>query len=67
MMTFNAVAGIFIDVVLLALPIWIISRKMIMSAKMMQVVAIFCVGIFVVVTGVVRLSYMKTLSFASDP
>jgi len=67
MMTINAGFGIFIDCVLLGLPIWIISKKMIMSRKMIQVVAIFCVGIFVVVTGVVRLFYMKTLSFASDP
>lgn len=66
MMTTNAVFGIFTDCVLLGLPIWIISRKMIMSRKMMQVVLIFCVGIFVIVTGIVRLFYMKTLSFASD-
>ncbi|KAG4429185.1 hypothetical protein IFR05_015339 [Cadophora sp. M221] len=67
MMTANAVFGIFTDCFLLGLPIWIISRKMIVSRKMMQVILIFCVGIFVVVAGVVRLYYMKTLSFASDP
>ncbi|KAL5330388.1 hypothetical protein ACEPPN_003915 [Leptodophora sp. 'Broadleaf-Isolate-01'] len=66
-MTTNAVFGIFTDCFLLGLPIWIISRNMIMSRKMMQVILIFCVGIFVVVAGVVRLFYMKTLSFASDP
>ncbi|KAK0120452.1 hypothetical protein ONS96_010666 [Cadophora gregata f. sp. sojae] len=67
MMTINAVFGIAIECALLALPIWIVSRKMMVSRKMFQVILIFCVGIFVIMAGVVRLYYMKTLLFASEP
>lgn len=65
-MTTHAVIGIVSDLALMALPIWVIYTKMMFSRKMFQVLLVFSVGIFVVITGVVRLYYMKTLNFAID-
>jgi hypothetical protein len=66
MMTGHAVVGIMADLVLMALPIWVIYTKMMFSRKKFQVILVFSVGVFVVVTGIVRLYYMKTLDFAVD-
>lgn len=65
-MTGHAVVGIMADLVLMALPIWVIYTKMMFSRKKFQVILVFSVGVFVVVTGIVRLYYMKTLDFAVD-
>lgn len=66
MMTAHAIIGIITDLVLMALPIWVIYSKMIFSRKKFQVLLVFSVGVFVVVTGIVRLYCMKTLDFAVD-
>lgn len=66
MMTAHAIIGIITDLILMALPIWVIYSKMIFSRKKFQVLLVFSVGVFVVVTGIVRLYYMKTLDFAVD-
>jgi hypothetical protein len=67
MMVSHAVIGIITDVALMVLPIWMIWKKMIFTKKVIQVVLIFGVGIFVILTGIIRLWYIKTLIFAIDP
>jgi hypothetical protein len=67
MMVAHAVIGIIMDVVLMVLPIWMIWKNMIFTKKAIQVVLIFSVGIFVILTGIIRLWYIKTLVFAIDP
>ncbi len=52
---------------LFALPMWVINTKMMNSAKKVQVMLVFSVGIFVVITGVVRMYLLNTLLFLSDP
>ncbi|KXJ86158.1 hypothetical protein Micbo1qcDRAFT_153343 [Microdochium bolleyi] len=66
MMTGHAVLGIIFDVVLMGLPIWVIYTKMLWSRKMFQVIAVFSVGIFVVITGLIRLYYIKTMDWKVD-
>lgn len=67
MMVGHAVAGIVIDVALLILPVYIIYTKMIWSRKTVQVMLVLSIGVFVVVTGIVRLIMILTLNFTVDP
>ena len=67
MMVSHAIIGIIMDVVLMILPMAMIWQKMILTKKVIQVVLIFSVGVFVVITGIIRLWYIKTLVFAIDP
>lgn len=67
MMVGHAVAGIVIDVALLILPVYIIYTKMIWSRKTIQVMLVLSIGVFVVVTGIVRLIMILTLNFTVDP
>lgn len=64
-MTFHAGMGIFIDASILALPIWVVFRKMKFSPKMVRVVLIFCVGAVSIIAGVLRLIY-SLLDFDAD-
>ncbi|CAG9983504.1 unnamed protein product [Clonostachys byssicola] len=64
-MIFHAAMGIFIDMSILALPIWIVFRKMKFSPKMVRVVLIFCVGALSIIAGVLRLIY-HVLNFDAD-
>jgi ABC-type Mn2+/Zn2+ transport system permease subunit len=59
--------GIIVDLALFVLPVWVIHNKMLNSAKKFQVMLVFSVGIFVVITGIVRIYLLNTLSFLSDP
>ncbi|KUJ17275.1 uncharacterized protein LY89DRAFT_746789 [Mollisia scopiformis] len=59
--------GIIVDFALFALPIWVINSKMMKSAKKVQVILVFSVGLFVVITGVVRMVMLNTLLFLADP
>ncbi len=67
MMVGHAVAGIVIDVALLILPVYIIYTKMIWSRKTIQVMLVLSIGVFVIVTGIVRLIMILTLNFTIDP
>ncbi|CAH0046091.1 unnamed protein product, partial [Clonostachys solani] len=64
-MIFHAGMGILIDASILALPIWIVFRKMKFSPKMVRVVLIFCVGALSVIAGALRLIY-SVLNFDAD-
>lgn len=66
MMVGHAISGIVIDTTLLLLPLYIIYTKMIWSKRTIQVLVVMGVGVFVLITGILRLYYMLTLNFASD-
>ena len=67
MMVGHAVTGIVIDIALLILPVYIIYTKMIWSRKTFQVLLVLSIGVFVIVTGIVRLIMILTLNFTIDP
>lgn len=66
MMWTHAAVGVAIDMAIIALPIWVVHSKMMLSAKAMRVVLVFCVGIFATITGIIRLSIMVRTDFAID-
>jgi hypothetical protein len=55
--------GLFIDILLLILPMWIIHSHMMYSAATKRVLLIFSVGFFVVITGAIRLGRTQRPSF----
>lgn len=67
MMLGHAVTGIFIDVALLALPLWLLYSNMIWSKKTLQVMMVFALGVFAVVTGIIRFSLMVKANIIIDP
>lgn len=67
MMIGHQAIGIIIDFALLVLLIWVIHYKMMFSNRKIQVILVFSVGTFVVVTGIIRIVMLKTLLFLQDP
>lgn len=51
----HAAIGLFVDVMLLVVPLWFIHSCMVFSASRKRVMLVFSVGLFVVVTGAIRL------------
>lgn len=66
MMTVHAALGIVIDIALVALPVWVIYTNMIFSKRKFRVILIFAVGIFVIITGLVRFILIRTTPFNID-
>jgi hypothetical protein len=63
----HSAVGVAVDFALLALPIWVVWSKMMFSAKMLRVVTILFVGMFAVITGIVRLVVLLRTNFSLDP
>ncbi|KAH7082205.1 hypothetical protein FB567DRAFT_100511 [Paraphoma chrysanthemicola] len=62
-----AVAGVHIvlDIIIVALPIPLITRLRLSTRKKLQVLSMFCVGIFVTIVGMIRLKSLVV--FARNP
>lgn len=66
MMTAHAILGLLIDAFLVGLPVWVIHTKMIFSQRKFGVLLIFSVGIFVIITGLVRIILIRITPFNDD-
>ncbi|KAH7070504.1 hypothetical protein BKA63DRAFT_555616 [Paraphoma chrysanthemicola] len=64
-----AVAGVHIvlDMIIVALPIPLITRLRLSTRKKLQVLGMFCVGIFVTIVGMVRLKSLVVFARNSNP
>ncbi|KAJ2898557.1 hypothetical protein MKZ38_003848 [Zalerion maritima] len=66
MMWAHSIIGIVIDIALLVLPIWVIHKNLRFSTKTLQVILVFCVGIFSVTTGIIRFGFIVSSNFNTD-
>ncbi|KAM0424626.1 hypothetical protein ACHAPT_010152 [Fusarium lateritium] len=67
MMWSHSIIGAFIDIVLLALPLWVVFSNMVTRSKLIQVALIFSVGLFAAVTAFIKTGMVLTTNFAGDP
>jgi hypothetical protein len=65
MYTFAA-SAVLIDLTIVGLPIWVISLNMKFGMKTAQVIDIFCIGIFAILTGIIRIGVITTTDFIQD-
>ncbi|KAF2815952.1 uncharacterized protein BDZ99DRAFT_565848 [Mytilinidion resinicola] len=56
--------GILFDSLLLALPIWVLYKKMMFNSQTLKVMLVFTIGFFAAVTGIVRLSVIIRINMA---
>ncbi|CCF36516.1 hypothetical protein CH063_08066 [Colletotrichum higginsianum] len=64
MMLAHAIISIFVDCMLVALPLWVVTNYLKMGVKAIQILLVFSFGIFAVATGIVRLSIIITTDFS---
>ncbi|KAK2730513.1 integral membrane protein [Colletotrichum kahawae] len=64
LMMAHAIICIFVDCMLVALPLWVVTSYFKMGVKSIQILLIFSLGIFAVVTGIVRFAIITTSDFA---
>lgn len=62
----HSIVGVFIDLALFSLPIWIIRTKLTLSHNSLQVMLIFCISLFTIITGIIRLGFLVTTDFTTD-
>ncbi|KAL5585893.1 hypothetical protein FOVSG1_013585 [Fusarium oxysporum f. sp. vasinfectum] len=62
----HAIVGVFIDAALFGLPIWIIRKRMTFGSEAVKVILVFCVGLFAIIMGILRLGFMITTDFGVD-
>ncbi|KPM34656.1 hypothetical protein AK830_g11913 [Neonectria ditissima] len=66
MMWAHSIISICTDAALFSLPIWVIYSKMTFGSKAVKVILVFCVGLFAIITGVVRFGFIVTTDFATN-
>lgn len=59
----HAIICIFVDCMLVALPLWVVTGYFKMGVKSIQILLIFSLGIFGVATGIVRFAIITTTDF----
>ncbi|KAL8372004.1 hypothetical protein RB595_001695 [Gaeumannomyces hyphopodioides] len=62
----HSILGITIDLCLVALPVWVIWDGMMLSTRKWRVLMVMSVGVFVVITGIVRYALIRTTPFQTD-
>jgi hypothetical protein len=62
----NSIVGIVIDLSLVALPVCFVYSTMKYSSKVFQVMGVFCVGLFAVSMGAVRLNFNEHTDVSVD-
>ncbi|KAF3807578.1 hypothetical protein GCG54_00011976, partial [Colletotrichum gloeosporioides] len=63
LMMAHAIICIFVDCMLVALPLWVVTSYFKMGVKSIQILLIFSLGIFGVATGIVRFAIITTTDF----
>jgi len=63
----HSIIGSCLDVVLLALPLWVVFTNMVTRPKIIKLTLIFSVGFFAAVTAFIKTGMILTTNFASDP
>ncbi|GKT50946.1 uncharacterized protein ColSpa_11127 [Colletotrichum spaethianum] len=66
MMRAHASICVFVDCMLVALPLWVVTNYVKMGVKAIQILLVFSLGIFAVVTGIVRLYIITTTNFSEN-
>lgn len=59
----HAIICIFVDCMLVALPLWVVTTYVKMGVKAIQILLVFSLGIFAVATGIVRFAIITTTDF----
>lgn len=60
----HSIVGVFTDIALFILPIWIIRKNLIrVTAHTAKVFLVFAVGLFAIITGVLRFAITVTSNF----
>lgn len=66
-MSAHSMVGACLDIVLLALPLWLVFSNMVTRPKIIKLTLIFSVGLFAVITAFIKTGMVMTTDFAKDP